>query len=1307
MNNIYQKSLAITCPLSKKHLIEASAGTGKTFTLTGILLRLLIEKNTKPEHIIATTFTRAAASEMQIRLYDRIQEFETLCDWQQRQANTNDLLALDYENKYLFFKNLTETHHENVDKNIQKLLKDDINCHLLSYVLTNTTLDKTLYQLSVLSANVDNMFIGTLDSLAQKWLKEFGAEIGITNRLDLLSDASTLSQEIVHDTLRLLHSHLYHNAKNLYHTLFFGENPPLKLELFSDIDNALKNTKNALNFLTADIDVFGDNFDIHILFNDNDYLNDKQQLQELLSNDFSMLSDDLAKEYGISGNKSIGKYINELPKLIDDLNKNLDIGKLTESQKKLLSVSDDDFYQPPLKKGFENKLDDWKKLPIDNIVKLKNICQKIINPAQEFQEKMIYFLAIKLRQGLNQKLEQNNQTTFGKQMADLANALLGERGKLLARHIRHLYPVALIDEVQDINTEQLAFIKRLYLNDDANKDIFREKDKQSRGFLLCVGDPKQAIYRFRGGDVLNYNLLKQLGVESGFSLTTNFRSNKTLIDALNIWFDNANTHCFGDDIYYQKIRAENTWHSLSWHSHLNDVLQMSLLPQNINPCFPESPLAVLHFDEKTDDGADLLAQHINTLLQEGKIINKEGQESLLLPSDVAILGKAHHQLATAKTALAKYGIDVATEKMGDVWKTDACQALYEFLWAMIDDGDDRLGAVLSGLFRLSLADTKAILADETKRLRLIVYLKTAEQKWLTAGACAALEWAFLVWQFADWRDDWATTNDNLWQYLARFDDGERFLTDVWQLLGLFCEDEDFVGKVAYLPNSFLTALSIKLAKQADDDKNLRIALPSESAVQLMTIHRSKGLQFKVVYVLGLDSGASDHTEGLYPYVDESKSRRLSPKNSPENQEKNKKELTDETKRLGYVALTRAEEQVFVIAKDKSQASNSLLNEWGFMADKKTFKNYLPSDLVSVIHINKVADKLITTPYIKIKQEPKTIHYPDWQDVFKKTVFESKYRTSFTGLSRLFEKSSNHQMLDNYQNIDDSDTPDYLILDNDELLLDNIRDTNQNLIIDNVNDDKNMIRKAFLRGADAGIFLHKVFEKFDGDNCQMSQLVDELAKTYKLPKEYQNPNNEHYHNSNNNRHFALVDWLVDVSKSRLVSGICLNQLTRCHKKNELKFIMNSQGLNLEKLSDLFSKYCPDIAPLSFFATDRAFDFFSGEIDLLYQYNQKYYVVDYKSNYLSDNWQDYDQATMKQAMDKSGYWLQAAIYQLAVHRLLKLRIPNYTGNEKNHLGEVEYLFLRGIMPNHNQNMNQTGHFVWDIPIDLILALDDLLS
>jgi len=131
-----------------------------------------------------------------------------------------------------------------------------------------------------------------------------------------------------------------------------------------------------------------------------------------------------------------------------------------------------------------------------------------------------------------------------------------------------------------------------------------------------------------------------------------------------------------------------------------------------------------------------------------------------------------------------------------------------------------------------------------------------------------------------------------------------------------------------------------------------------------------------------------------------------------------------------------------------------------------------------------------------------------------------------------------------------------------------------------------------------------------------------------------------------------------------------------------------------------------------SSSQLYRYLRGEIDLVYEHAGKFYVVDYKSNFLGNSLSNYDEATLKVAMSKAGYWLQAAIYQVALHRFLSMRIADYKGNEAKYLGPVEYVFLRGTYQHLAETQSTNNHIryglvTWDIPIEFVKALDKLFG
>ena len=286
---------AVDVALSGRHLIEASAGTGKTWTLTGIVLRLLIEARRAPEQIIATTFTRAAAAEMRQRIHDRLVDFYQLLQW------VNNLSA-DLANKEHLYPailqvtpegskdNKTEENSEEANYGADELnqdlahdkqqeaeqkatakkaradwlieqaksarlddiMQDPINLHLVGYLLDHVysyPMTDAIRRTALVLTTLDKLFVGTLDSLAQKWLAEYSSETGHQQGMAIIEDShiEQVTDSIIHDELRQFQSRLYHEQPKLYALM----EQQGKLTAVGDHKSYVN---RSLNFISAPID---------------------------------------------------------------------------------------------------------------------------------------------------------------------------------------------------------------------------------------------------------------------------------------------------------------------------------------------------------------------------------------------------------------------------------------------------------------------------------------------------------------------------------------------------------------------------------------------------------------------------------------------------------------------------------------------------------------------------------------------------------------------------------------------------------------------------------------------------------------------------------------------------------------------------------------------------------------------------------------------------------------------------------------------------------------------------------------------
>ncbi len=1470
---------AVDVDLTGKHLIEASAGTGKTWTLTGIVLRLLIEARRAPEQIIATTFTRAAAAEMRQRIHDRLVDFYQLLQW------VNSLSA-DTSNKESLYPNILQVMPEN-NKNAQAgnnsdvddsdihandktgidelnqdlaydkqaattkrvqakkdredwlvaqakyvrldgIMQDPINLHLVGYLLDHVysyPMTEAVRRTALVLTTLDKLFVGTLDSLAQKWLKEYSSETGHQQGMAIIEESSIeqVTDSIIHDELRQFQSRLHHEQPKLYALM----DQQGKLTAVGDHK---KYVTRSLNFISAPIDEIvvndfsfegyerlintiierSDELDIFFKPDGEYYDVPKGQLQNNRDSWPKIIQ--ALKDFGPAAYKFISDAKTYTGKLIQAFQKTDDVGKQFYKPKDGERVNLI-FNELQVVRDFKRYVEESKKLDEYIVTVLANLNRHIV---------------LAVRDRLPIILEERGETTFSLQMVRLNQALTGRQGEKLARYIRHHYPVALIDESQDINGAQAIMIESIYLPKKKGKVADNDKQsatkKASHEFLLLVGDPKQAIYGFRGGDVANYNYMKaQFDKSTLWTLDINRRSNASVINALNCWFGMADATTgenklaqLGAGIYYQHIKAAKPENQLSWFNE-PDAHSTTLVTEVLSA----QPVSVLHLPYDKDkeleyDEHEITARHIATLLSSGQTLKGKP----IQPSDIGVLARTKKDLKRVEDELVKLNVPTLTTSDVSIFETIMAEDVAALLSAMLYPyRHDMINRVLtSHLYGLSIKNIKAMMTDHESGITegssktsshsknsnskdasvnevtdnkksyqdFITYLKEGAQRWQNFGILSALHYLL---------DKNPIQPQGIWQALAAHPEGDRHIMDLRHVMDILAQYGLGMGEhelLAWFRQNIDAAPNSDWAKQ--------YPLPTESGVQLMTIHKSKGLEFPIVYVLGMGDASrksgTNEKYGLYLYnADQAPSalvqqsldsqstgnqRRFSPIQGSATTDDyytdiETREDFDELRRLGYVAFTRASEQLYVVLRDPNNKTGFELKPVFYWFESPEAKFELPDRLKGTIgmlrghKVNEFYDKnyasndaksagvndnvqLALTKSSAHKPATETIEYAPFAEVMKTNYFYGWAKTSFTALARQLDESTQtmaivDERIDDAIDIDMADTSVSV-----EPLL------NSNAFLEKV-DGLNLkseddIRFTFVKGANAGTFLHEIFEKIDFSNkAQWSQVIDRAISSYQLPLVYssaeqqgrrsqakkQEQGDDGSFNTSSldlasidaTKHEALINWIEEVLHAPLLaSNQPLNSLNAGQRFSELEFNMGlSEKFKVQDITKLFQQYLPNEMDkhVTLIPQNKAhlYRYLRGEIDLVYEHAGKYYVVDYKSNFLGNSLSDYNEDTLKQAMSKAGYWLQAAIYQVALHRFLSMRIHDYAGNEDKYLGAVEYVFLRGVYdPNsqiaddlsqyvkeadnsHSIHNDRYGLVTWDIPIEFIKALDVLFG
>lgn len=1126
---------ALSVPLNGRAMIEASAGTGKTWTLSAMVLRLLLEAERPPRQIVATTFTRKAAAEMQRRIQQDLQHI------------------------YQHYQQL------NPDKVGEiEALPDPLLRHLFQYHQARDW-QRLGARLRIVQNELNQMFIGTLDALCQRWLGEYALETGSPQKRQLLQDEH-VTEALTHDALRQQYQRLWAQYPQLLqnHIADFKEE-------FSSLTSL---SQEAMAFTRAHLDALPELTAEALM----------QQRQEALLQAFDGLDWDswaqqtealLPRFYAGRGVAKYWPYWADLKQKIRTQQ------KLDHNSASLLKA----FTQIQFKKNQEDTiwlnrperawLEDWYAFEQSRRQQALLWTQSLLHASIEHQ-----------REALPAALAQRGETTFSEDWRRLNQAL--ETGTL-AQSIRHRYPVILVDESQDLNGEQSSMLEAIYLNEAARLDAF----------ILLVGDPKQAIYRFRGGEVVHHQRLKQAFSEAEqHALRINRRASPALLAAINHHYQGATR--LGEGIHYQNVSGLEGERALTWY-HGGALKQ---------------PFIWLESESNQILECQQIVRLTQMLLRGDSLFSRQGKR--LQPRDIMILARSNQVLQDLAQALQQVGIESALQNSaGSIFQSEMAQQMTLFLHAALEPYDaPRLHALLGGLWFQQPWLQPQTRLNETVQQALL----QAQQDWQRYGLLSAVQ-HFL-------------SHCGVWKRLAQTENGLPYLIHLRALLPIIAAHSSRLQASA-----FYDWWLMQMSEPPEADWAQMPPLPSQNAVQLMTVHKAKGLQAPVVIVMGLGQKRQQRSGlQLKRYTQHQQTHLAVGELSAAQEALWQQEEQDEQARWLYVALTRAEDLLFVLRRPKN----------GLKAVEALWDGGLAKEALYWLDVPQHQDDVIL---------PQAEEAPLTQETMRLAAVKQHWgwhRSSFTALTQ----GQTH-------------------LENNDLENESLAEITPPEALLELTDD---YRFRFPRGAAAGTFLHHLLERLAPQSrASWSREIERQAQRHQLELEMP----------------AFLTWLDAIYHTPLQgSGLRLWDMQK--RSPELSFMMALGGKTLpfEALQALFARYGK---ALHLQADQRHYRYLRGEIDLVYQHQGRYFIVDYKSNHLGHRLQDYHASALTRSMNEHQYWLQAAIYQLALYRRLRLR-ADFVPEQ---LGGVEYLFLRGVHP------QQCSSVFWQPPFAFIEAFDALLG
>lgn len=836
----------------------------------------------------------------------------------------------------------------------------------------------------------------------------------------------------------------------------------------------------------------------------------------------------------------------------------------------------------------------------------------------------------------------------------MCDALINPAEQRLARAIQQRYPMILVDEFQDTNQEQ----------DNILQSIWRDPQRLKQSCFIAVGDPKQAIYGFRGGDMLTYiNAFNDIASKQGFfyRLSHNFRSIPRLVQAVDALF--MRQPQFGENIeYYPAQCGVDDDDRLIEAGHCD-----------------QTPLRWIQLEEGSNENeAFLIAQKIRYLLalsQQGQLYFSQKQEQrALLVEDIAVLAASNRELDQVQQQLERLNIRVHRTALNSVFESSTAQDLGALLQAIVHSENESIlkRALLTPAIGLTLTDFCQFEIQAELMSQHMQRFRQTRQIWLQKGFLIA--WQFLCEIYQVWQ--------NLAQNSA--EQAERQIVNLRHLVELLSQHSRHYQGIQHLIQWY----QLQLGSPSQREWELERKLSSESGVQLMTIHKSKGLEFRVVFLMYANKDIKIREDGLAFYAEKNATHQqssrviaLSPKLIRDNaaaQLAHQDKITGENHRLWYVALTRASYRLYVVLHHQNSAPQ-IPGGVAFWRTAQTdaFSHVACLDEPALSPAVEYQARTAQTRQLQAVPYPAQQFYPKTRTSFSYLAAHLKHRQAMDALAAVNQQIQGAE---------------------DEKRMDRMTEQSVPCVTPLV-----WIRQYFPRGTMAGNCLHEIFEVIDFQQSERWE-KEIRAKLYHyglwqtLLTAFQQDFPGH---SEQDLLQQITDWINEILYTPLRPDhhLCLKELEPAHRLAEFPFFLAlaDQRFDTAKIHQLFLRH--GIVMPEFEHANSA-RYLNGAIDLIYFDGQRYHIADYKSNYLGDHLEHYHLTQIEQNMSMSSYWLQASIYLLALHRYLMQHLAGYVPVQ--HLGGASYLYLRGMCGQAEYAVNY-----WQPDLQLIMELDQLLG
>ncbi|HVU03651.1 MAG TPA: exodeoxyribonuclease V subunit beta [Polyangiaceae bacterium] len=1156
--------------LSGTNVVTASAGTGKTYTITTLVVRLILESKLDVRELLVVTFTEAATAELRARIRARLRDAAEAFSAAIAGRKTGDAELDAYAER------------------------------------RRGTAQGDFARLEAALRDVDEASISTIHGFCHRMVRESAFESDSEFEAELVTDLGTLRDRVVHDFWA---AHVAHLPKETIAELSAGQFGVAAARNL--VDRVVRN---------PDLPVLPET--------------DEDPFQGAV---------EAARRVWRATRGTFVETMERHPR---------EKGPLKKGTAQTWATSLDQFFAAEI---FDRSLlplgvraafskDHWGKNPPDHPFRahaeiLQNFgASKHLSPSVVATERAFVAHA---RARFPELKKRAHALSFDDLLLILDRALQGPRKDALVRSVRDRFKAALIDEFQDTDPVQFRIFDTIY--------------RGTEHPLFLIGDPKQAIYAFRGADVFAYLAAVSRPENVRHTMDVSYRSDPGLVAAVNALFApkrGAPPPFLLEGIDSPRVTANRK----------TNVFEAP-------PGFSPAPFEFLFYEsERGRHGKGTLRTELPTLVAAdiAALIREKARVagSPVTPGDIAVLTRTNAQCFEVQKALRALRIPAVVLGDESVYGKPEADELHRVLAAIVEPNSHELRKAL-----------------------------TTELLGVTANELARMEEDPAAWdawanRFREWNLAWTErgfvqmfhailTEARVQERLLRYPDGERRMTNLFHLMELLhtASKESHLG-----PAGLLHFLAAQRSTERAGGEAAEIRLESDDrAVKLTTIHKSKGLEYPVVYCPYLWDGMLLHSSDsrLIRFHDEEDGERqkldLGSARYFQHKDRAELEALAENTRLLYVALTRAKHRTCVVwanVEDSDQSALfSLLHPPEVDASSppsiRDYRGRLSAfdDEATRNAIRALTDRTggavglrELVPGAGVPIDPPEERGGPLRHREPERQFGRHFGVaSFSGLTAGREAIS----------IDAAEGRD---------LDEGTEGAATELAVPAKRTPS--VLAEFPRGAKAGTLYHSILEHLD---FQTPDALDALVNDALRAAGY---DGERYGD-------MLRRSVRDVLGTRLLPGDGaprLSDLPRTRRLDELEFHLpvaagDQDVLTPARLAAAFAAhpipgaedYEKALGHLAFLPVEG---FLKGYIDLVFEHGGRFYVVDYKTNRLGDDVESYDGPALREAMAHGHYYLQYHLYTLAVHRYLGRRLPAYSYDA--YFGGALYLFVKGMTP-----------------------------